>query len=128
MAVGIGITPFRSMIKYLLDKNEKRDIVLLYTAKNPQDFVYREIFNQAVNDLGIKVVYTITNTEDILPGWQGRIGRIDEEIIKEEIPDYSQRFFYFSGPQNMIQAFEKTLKTMRIPQKQMKQDYFPGFV
>ncbi len=29
-AGGIGITPFRSMVKYLNDNNERRDIVLLY--------------------------------------------------------------------------------------------------
>src|SRR3989344_7668 len=32
VAGGMGITPFRSIIKWLSDRNEKRDITLLYAA------------------------------------------------------------------------------------------------
>jgi hypothetical protein len=37
IAGGIGITPFRSMIKYLIDTNEKRNITLLYSNKKVTD-------------------------------------------------------------------------------------------
>ena len=33
IAGGIGVTPFRSMIKYLIDKNEKRDIIIFYSNR-----------------------------------------------------------------------------------------------
>jgi len=52
IAGGIGITPFRSMIKYLVDKNERRDIVLIFTASNQSDFVYRDVFQEAEERLG----------------------------------------------------------------------------
>ena len=47
IAGGIGITPFRSMIKYCIDTNEKRDIVLLYSNKTITDIVYEEVFDEA---------------------------------------------------------------------------------
>lgn len=127
LAGGIGVTPFRSMVKYLLDTKQRRDIILFYTAKNPEEFAYKEVFDQAVASLGIKVIYTITDTQNIFPGWQGKVGRIDTKMIQEAVPDYTERLFYFSGPQTMIKAFEKTLKDMGVPDKHMKQDYFPGF-
>lgn len=42
IAGGIGITPFRSMLKYLLDTQQRRDIVLIYVNKAAQEIVYAE--------------------------------------------------------------------------------------
>lgn len=114
LAGGIGITPFRSMIKYLIDTNQKRDIVLLYSVKTAQEIVYKNIFDSA-KSLGVKSVYVATDT----------MGYIDEKMIKAEIPDFKDRYFYISGPHSMVDAFEKTLKSMGV--KNIKTDFFPGY-
>src|SRR5665213_3089003 len=36
IAGGIGVTPFRSMVKYLLDKNDTRKVTLLYSARTEE--------------------------------------------------------------------------------------------
>ncbi len=125
LAGGIGITPFRSMIKYLLDTKQKREVILFYTAKNPEEFVYKRILNEAVRLLGIKVIYTITNKH--VTSWNGRIGRIDSKTIQDEISDYKKCLFYIAGPQSMVRSFYTTLKEMGVSDQQIKQDYFPGF-
>lgn len=117
MAGGIGITPFRSMIKYLLDRQEKRDIILLYSNKTPTEVAYTDIFDAAQNELGIKTFYTMTDQE----------GFIDEHVIRREVPDYKERQFFLSGPHAMVEAFEKTLRNMGLTRSQIKKDYFPGF-
>ncbi|HEV2339763.1 MAG TPA: FAD-dependent oxidoreductase [Patescibacteria group bacterium] len=127
LAGGIGITPYRSMIKYLLDKNQKRDIVLFYAAKDQKEFAYVDIFNYAQKLLGINTVYAITDTQNIPKNWKGQSGRITPEMIKNKIPDYKERLFYLSGPQQMVKAFEKLLKDMGITGRQIKKDFFPGF-
>jgi ferredoxin-NADP reductase len=114
LAGGIGITPFRSMIKYLNDKGEKRDIVLLFSNKSPSDVVYREIFDEAKYRLDMRTNY-IT-------------GIISRETISKEVPDYKERYFYISGPHAMVSAFEKTLGEMGVPKSHIKIDFFPGFV
>src|ERR1700709_894999 len=58
IAGGIGITPFRSMIKYLLDTGQHRPIVLFYASKTVSEFVYQDIFDQAQRELGIKTMYS----------------------------------------------------------------------
>ena len=66
IAGGIGVTPFRSMIKYLLDtkgrvskdgtrhdsvESKRRDIVLLYSNYKPADILYKDIFDKAEEGL-----------------------------------------------------------------------------
>lgn len=114
IAGGIGITPFRSMVKYMLEKAEKRDIVLLYSNKTEADICYRDIFDSA-KDLGVKIVYVVTD----------KVGFIDEPMIKRQVPDFKDRIFYISGPHSMVDAFEKTLKGLGV--KNIKVDFFPGY-
>lgn len=127
IAGGIGITPFRSMIKYLLDTHEKRSITLFYSNKTEQDIAYRDIFSKAENELGIKVVYNLTDLSRISPSWLGKKGVINEQTIRAEAPDYQDRIFYLSGPRSMVVAFEKVLKRMGIERRHIKIDFFPGF-
>ena len=124
IAGGIGITPFRSMVQYLLDKNEKRDIVLLYSNRTENDIVFRDTF-QAGASVGVKTVYTLT--DETSENWQGRTGLIDDEFIKHEVPDFARRTFYISGPAGMVRSFEAMVTKMGIPRGQIKHDYFPGY-
>lgn len=118
IAGGIGITPFRSMIKYLIDKNEKRDIVLFYSNKNESEVAYKDILDEAASKLGIKTVYVYTDSG----------GYLNAEMIKHEISDLSQRTFMISGPRSMVVVFEDLLKSLQIPGRQIKVDFFPGYV
>lgn len=128
IAGGIGITPFRSMVKYLVDTNQTRPIVLLYSNKTIDEIMYYDVFNQAQSELGIRTVYTLTDTTNIPQNWQGEKGRIDATMIAREVPDFKERTFYLSGPHAMVTAYEEILSDMGIPKKQIKTDFFPGFV
>ncbi len=125
IAGGIGVTPYRSMIKYLLDKNEKRSITLLYSNKTKEEIAYKELFDEAVVKLGMKSVYTITDS--MSPDWGGRTGFITRAMIEEEVPDHLESIFYISGPQAMVTTFVKILTEMGIPKSHIKTDFFPGF-
>ena len=83
LAGGIGITPFRSIIKYLLDNGEKRNIVMLYSNRTPEDVAYRKILEEAQTKLGLKTVYTVTDANIPEATWQGKTGIIDEKMLKE---------------------------------------------
>ncbi|MCL4367289.1 RnfABCDGE type electron transport complex subunit D [Patescibacteria group bacterium] len=127
IAGGIGITPFRSMIKYLLDLKQKRSIVLFYSNNKAEDIVYEDLFLQAYHQLGIKTVYTLTDLSNIPQNWWGEKGRITPQIIETEVPDYKERTFYISGPKKMVDSFKQVLSQMGLSSHQVKTDFFPGF-
>lgn len=124
VAGGIGITPFRSMLKYLLDTNDKREIVVLYANRSEQEIVYRDILEQARQKLNIKTVYAVSGEAG--GGWQGYRGHFTPEIIRKEIPDFAQRKFYISGSHVVVESFKKMLSDLGIRRSQIITDFFPG--
>lgn len=117
IAGGIGVTPYRSMAKYLADQEEHRDIVMIYSAKTAGEFAYRDVFKKA-ESVGWRSVYTATDMD----------GYLTVDRIKEEVPDFMDRMFYISGPRSMVATFQDTLKKLGIPRNRIKTDFFPGFV
>jgi ferredoxin-NADP reductase len=128
IAGGIGITPFRSMLKYLVDKNEKRDVVVIYSNKTPDEFAYVEVFKEAIEKLGIRSIFTITDEKTAGQNWQGEVGRVTPEMLKKYIPDYRQRTFYVSGTHSMTSGMEDILGKLGVSKNKIVTDYFPGFV
>ena len=116
IAGGIGITPYRSMIKYLLDTKQSRDIIIIYAAKTAEEFSFKELLAQAT-EIGLNTIYIQTE----------KTGFITPEMIKKEIPDWAQRTFYISGPEPMVEAYEKMLKETGIKDAGIRTDFFPGY-
>jgi glycine betaine catabolism B len=127
IAGGIGITPFRSMIKYLIDTKEKRNIVLIYANKTEEDIAYKDILDLATKAFDLKVIYVISGLRNKTRQWTGRIGYIDEKMIQGEIKDFSERIFFISGPSSMVSDVKQTIKNMGVSSGHIKTDFFPGF-
>lgn len=113
IAGGIGVTPFRSMVKYMIDRGEKRPATLFYSTRTAADIAYKDIFDEAGEKLGLKTVYT---------------SLVDRKMIERELPDYRERLFYLSGPPSMVDSFTVILEAMSVKKNRIKKDYFPGYV
>jgi len=127
IAGGIGVTPFRSMVKYLIDTREQRDIILVYANRTEEDIAYKNIFDLAIKVFNLRVIYVISDLKDKTINWTGKIGFVDEKMIKEQISDFSERTFYISGPPSMVSGIEKTIKNLGVKNSHIKTDFFPGF-
>jgi ferredoxin-NADP reductase len=117
---GIGLTPFISMLRYVDAKDLDKDIVMLYSNKT-RDLPFKKELDEFSKKENIKVEYTVTQDES----WEGRTERIDEEMIKEVIPDWKEREFFVSGPPKMVETLEKIIKNMGI--EKIKTENFPGY-
>lgn len=126
IAGGVGIAPFRSMVKYVIDKNIKVDIVLLYTNRTKEDILFSDVFGEAARH-GVRTVYNLTDLAKVPQDWQGAKGYINEDSVRKLIPDYKNRTYYLSGPQLMVQRFERTLTDTGVTKDRIKTDFFPGY-
>lgn len=123
IAGGIGITPFRSMLRDLIDHDDARSAVVLYGVGQPDHIAYRDVLDEAERKLGIPTIYAVARNAapDQYPG------RIDRRLVREAIPDFRERTFYISGSQAMVQSVRSELLALGVHRLRIKTDFFPGF-
>ncbi len=127
IAGGIGVTPFRSMVKYLVDTNEQRSVRLLYSARTEADFAYKDVFEAGRQSLGINTLYVVSDSTVATSSPYTVTGTITREFIEQNIPDYAECMFYISGTHPMVEVLQLALHELGIPRKDVRVDFFPGY-
>ena len=94
IAGGIGITPFRSMLVDLASRQLDPDITLLYANSTPAIPFQRLFDDLAAKRSRLKVIYSVGQPN---AAWKGRVGRIDEALIREHVPAPTSRCFTSRG-------------------------------
>jgi ferredoxin-NADP reductase len=121
---GIGITPLRSILKFIVDKNLPTDVKMLYANKTEADIVFKDELEQMQQqDKNIRIEHVLTRA----PDWKGLKGHVNAQMIKEQIPDYRERVFYICGPPSMNAALSKELKALGMPDDKIKLEDFTGY-
>jgi glycine betaine catabolism B len=126
---GIGITPFRGMIKYATDKELPYKITLLYSNRTPEEIIYRtEWQTLQSNNHNLTVRHVITHPEHSREKWTGLTGKIDEKLIREYAPDLEKTLFYVCGTPAMITELTHTLRAMNVDPGRVLIESFPGYI
>lgn len=124
VAGGIGVTPYRSMIKYLADSGQTRDIRLFYSADEAGQHAYKDLFKTA-QKVGLKTLFVATADTKKSAGVHN--GVVDHKLIATFAPDWRERVFYVSGPNGFVKYISQTLRSMGVKNSAIKSDYFPGY-
>lgn len=120
VAAGIGVTPFRSMTKWLIDSHEKHQIQVLMAATSIDDVVFEDLFKE----YGIEPTLIISQPPE---EWMGEVGHLSAERITSLIGGVNDNRIYVSGPEQMVEVFEKDFKAMGLNETQWVGDFFPGY-
>lgn len=115
IAGGIGITPFRAIIKDFDLNNSQINITLLYANKIPEVAFKQDLEKIASRHPEFKIYYAIDPQ------------KIDEAFIRNTTSDLRSPIYYVSGPEQMVEALEKKLQDMGVADEKIKRDYFPGY-
>jgi ferredoxin-NADP reductase/nitrite reductase/ring-hydroxylating ferredoxin subunit len=126
---GIGVTPFRSMIKYATDKQMPLKIVMFDSNRNEQNILYKHEFDGwSAKNKNVKILYTVTDEKS--PGWTGEKGRIDRAMIARHVEksDLDNAIFYVCGPPGMLKAMKELLQNeLQILKERIKVEEFTGY-
>lgn len=132
LAGGIGVTPFRSALKYFADKKINIPVYLVYACSMPEEIVFRkELEELGKNNPNFKVVFTVSKPEESKEKWTGKKGRIDEIMLKELLKDWglekNAAQWWICGPPPMIDAMEEVLGKMKINSDNIRSEKFTGY-
>jgi len=123
IAGGIGITPFRSHLKYMVDSGNIHDTVLFCSNNTHDEISYSDFFEVVKTQMPLQIVQVISKEE---LGGEYETGFITEEILRRRVPDFAERYWYLSGPPGMVNAYSKLLSKLNVPTSHIIKDYFPG--
>jgi predicted ferric reductase len=123
IAGGIGITPFMSMLRYMRDRREDRDVVLFYANRTEDDIVFRKELDgiAALMAPRLRVIHVLDTPA---AAWQGEKGRIDRKMIERYIDDLHDRVFYLCGPPPMMNALAAMLIDAGVPSRLVRTERF----
>jgi ferredoxin-NADP reductase/nitrite reductase/ring-hydroxylating ferredoxin subunit len=143
---GIGVTPFRSMIKYATDKQLPIKIVMFDSNRNQTNILYKKEFDECADiNKNLKLVYTITEEEggEEQPAqtssspsyskpvaWNGERGRIDKAMLTRYLSDndITNSIFYICGPPGMVKAMQNLIQNeLQIQKENIKIEEFTGY-
>lgn len=127
LAGGVGVTPFRSMLRYAADENRTTPITLLYAARTPEELVFRrELEHLPQENPQLAVVFTVSDAPED-EAWRGERGRIDAAMLSKFVKDLYRTRFYTSGPPPMVQAMQELLRSLGVPDANVQVERFSGY-
>lgn len=129
---GIGVTPFRSMIKYATDKQLPVKITMFDSNRNQANILYKDEFDSwAKLNKNLEIIYAITEGEKLPSAdWKGERGFIDKAMLARYLTKYelNHSTFYLCGPPAMLNAMYKLLvKEIKVPDDKIKTEEFSGY-
>lgn len=121
---GIGITPARSTLRWVLDTHADVDLTVLYGNRDEASIAFHEEF-EALDAPNVRVIDVLSSPP---PGWKGRSGTIDAALVREEVADFAERAFFVSGPGGMVDAVASMLtQEVGASADHVVSEHFPGY-
>lgn len=111
VAGGIGITPFHSIVQWLTDTGQNRNITFIYSVHSESEVVFRELFNKPY----IKVIERVDQPN------------LTAKVIIRLAGGINGKQVFISGPEPMTEAIVDQFKHLGLTQDQLITDYFPGY-
>lgn len=129
---GIGVTPFRTMIKYATDKRLPVKIIMFDSNRNRKNILFKKEFDDwAGVNKNLKIIYTISEGDQHeSTDWKGEYGRIDKAMILKHLDNniLNNSIFYICGPPSMLKAMQTLLQEeLEIPKDRIKVEEFTGY-
>jgi ferredoxin-NADP reductase len=124
VAGGIGITVFRSMLRYIADEELPYRITLVYSNRDRESAAFLDELEDLERRIdGLRVVLTMTEQE----GWEGETRQLDAEVLRELLGGLEDKRFLVAGPPAMAEGVSDSLRAAGVPEDSVLADKFSGY-
>jgi ferredoxin-NADP reductase len=125
VAGGIGITVFRSMLRYIRDKQLPYRATLVYSNRDRESAAFLDELEEFETDIpDLRVVLTMTADRD----WEGERRRIGPDLLLDHLGDDLARYTYLvAGPPAMVEGVAESIQSAGVPEEQILASRFAGY-
>jgi len=120
VAMGTGVAPLRSALRHVLKrKSEFGQLVVLYGARTPDDFCYRNETDSWGN-AGVELRQVISRPDG--HDWSGPTGYV-QSLLDHVLPDMASQVALICGSLQMISETRDALSTMGFKKEEILTNY-----
>jgi ferredoxin-NADP reductase len=125
IAGGIGITVFRSMLRYIAEERLPHRVTLVYSNRDQDSAAFLNELSELERDNpNLRLVLTMTDD----PAWEGETRRIDADLLRDYLDNDLGSFTYLvAGPPAMVEAMEKMLTDAGVHEERIRPERFSGY-
>lgn len=107
VAGGTGIAPLRSILMERLSRPRVPAIAVVYSARSAGQFAFRAELDAMAQAGRINLTLTVSRLDE---GWDGRLGRIDESLLRAVMPSLDACCLTCGPPQLVSDTTELLLR------------------
>jgi len=125
IAGGIGITVFRSMLRYIADERLPYRVTLVYSNRDRASAAFLDELEELERRIaGFRLCATMTQD----PDWDGETRRIGGDLLRDNLDGRLRAYTYLvAGPPAMVESVAGELAALGIPEERLLAERFSGY-
>lgn len=124
LAGGIGITVFRSMLRFIADTGQPYRVTLVYSNPDRESAAFLEELDELARRIeGTRIVLTMTDD----PEWGGDTRRLTADVVDELVGGLEGKTFLIAGPPAMVEDVSTSLHDAGVPDERVLANRFSGY-
>ena len=128
LAGGIGITPFRSMVRQAAKDQLAQALYLFYSNRRPEDAAFLdELQTLSQSAPNFNFVPSMSEMQKSTRPWSGERGFIDRVMLQKHCPALDGPIFYIAGPPAMVSAMQQMLVQAGVNEDDIRAEEFGGY-
>jgi ferredoxin-NADP reductase len=125
VAGGIGITVFRSMLRYIREEQLSYRVTLIYSNRDRESTAFLDELRELEQALPeFRLILTMTQDQ----GWDGETRKIDAQFFRDYLgDDLNQYTLLVAGPPGMVEGMQKALEDAGANEENVIAERYSGY-
>jgi ferredoxin-NADP reductase len=125
VAGGIGITVFRSMLRYIREERLPHRVALIYSNRDRESTAFLDELRELEKEIpNFRLILTMTQDSS----WEGEARKIDAQFFKDYLEeDLNQYTFLVAGPPGMVEGMQEALADAGVEEQNIVAERYSGY-
>jgi ferredoxin-NADP reductase len=125
VAGGIGITVFRSMLRYIHEERLPYRVTLIYSNRDRESTAFLDELRELERTLpDFRLILTMTQD----PGWDGETRKVDGDFVNDYLDEDLNRYtFLVAGPPAMAEGVQGALQEAGVQDENLIAERYSGY-
>jgi ferredoxin-NADP reductase len=125
VAGGIGITVFRSMLRYIREEELPYRVTLIFSNRDRESTAFLDELQELEHEISsFRLILTMTQD----PGWAGETRRVDSQFFRDHLgEELSENTFLVAGPPAMVEGMQEALDDAGVEKENVIVERYSGY-